>query len=139
MPAELTGVVIGFAFVIPTIYLARKNAVESWAWPLFLVSLPVWYMLFGMLAMDGATILNEFLYGLPYIATGLITWRFKSGLSYFILAIAWLSHGFYDYYHELLFINAGVFNWYPAFCAVVDLAVGIYLLASCKHLRNERV
>jgi hypothetical protein len=136
---ELIGLIVGVVFVLPTIYLARKNNTESWAWPLFLISLPVWYMLFGLLAMDSTTILNELLFGLPYILTGLIAWRFKTPLMLVVLAIAWLSHGLYDYYHEyhnFLFVNAGVFSWYPAFCAAVDLAVGTYLLASYKQLRH---
>ena len=137
MSPELIGVFIGGIFVVPTIYLARKNKLESWAWPLFLATLPVWYMLFGVLAMDSATVLNELIYGLPYILTGLVAWRIKTPLTHVVLAIAWLSHGLYDYYHthhNFLFVNAGVFCWYPAFCAVVDLAVGTYLLASYKQL-----
>jgi hypothetical protein len=110
---ELIGVFIGVIFVVPTIYLARKNKLESWAWPLFLTTLPVWYMLFGVLAMDSATVLNELIYGLPYILTGLVAWRIKTPLTHVVLAIAWLSHGLYDYYHayhDFLFVNAGVFS-----------------------------
>ena len=136
MSPELIGVVLGLVFVVPTIYLARRNQFESFAWPMFLVTLPIWYMLFGVLAMNGTTVLNELLFGLPYIATGLFVWRAKTALSYLVLAIAWLSHGFYDYYHPLLFINEGVFSWYPAFCAVVDMIVGIYLLVCCWRLRS---
>lgn len=72
MSPELIGVFIGVIFVVPTIHLARKNKLESWAWPLFITTLPVWYMLFGVLAMDSATVLNELIYGLPYILTGLV-------------------------------------------------------------------
>jgi hypothetical protein len=100
-------------------------------------TLPLWCMLFGVLAMDSATVLNELIYGLAYILTGLVAWRIKTPLTHVVLAIAWLSHGLYDYYHthhNFLFVNAGVFCWYPAFCAVVDLAAGTYLLVSYKQL-----
>jgi hypothetical protein len=56
-----------------------------------------------------------------------------------VLAIAWLSHGLYDYYHahqNFLYVNACVFSCYPAFCADVDFAVVTYLLASDKQLVN---
>jgi hypothetical protein len=125
---ELAGVVVGVGFIVPAIYVIRTKEFDSWAWPIFLATLPVYYMLFGLLAMDGTAILKEFLFGLPYIVTGLVVWRVKFPLTHYVLAIAWLSHGFYDYYHELLFVNPGVFSWYPAFCALVDIVVAGYLL-----------
>ena len=137
MSPELIGIAVGIGVVVPTIYFIRKREFDSRVWPVFLFTLPVYYMLFGLLAMNGTVILNELLFGLPYIATGLIVWRIKSRLSLYLIAIAWLSHGFYDYYHDLLFVNPGVFSWYPAFCAVVDLAVGGYLLADSKRLTQS--
>lgn len=91
-------------------------------------------MLFGLLALNGAAIMKELLFGLPYIAAGLIVWRFKSRMTLYVIAIAWLSHGFYDYYHDMFFVNPGVFDWYPAFCALVDITVGVYLLVDSKRL-----
>lgn len=122
------GIVIGVVFVVPTIYIIRKRGLGDWAWPFFLASLPVWYMLFGVLALDGAAIALEALAGLPYFITAFLTWRIRSRVMHVVLGIAWLSHGFYDYYHDVFFINPGVFAWYPAFCAVVDIAIGGYLL-----------
>ena len=107
------------------------------AWPFFLVTLPVYYMLFGVLAMDGTVILTEFLYGLPYILTGLLAWRIRSKAALLVVAIAWLSHGFYDFYHDILFMNPGVFSWYPAFCAIVDVTVAGYLLLSHKKFTMQ--
>ena len=107
------------------------------AWPFFLVTLPVYYMLFGVLAMDGTVILTEFLFGLPYILTGLLAWRMRSKAALLVVAIAWLSHGFYDFYHDILFINPGVFSWYTAFCAIVDVTVAGYLLLSYKKLTMQ--
>jgi hypothetical protein len=124
----IVGVALGIIFVVPTIYMIRQRGYGGWAWPLFLASLPVWYMLFGALALDGTAITLEALVGLPYVITGFIAWRFRSWLMQVVLGLAWLSHGFYDYYHDIFFVNPGVFEWYPAFCAVVDLAVGCFLL-----------
>ena len=104
---------------------------------LFLITLPVYYMLFGVLAMDGTIILTEFLYGLPFIITGLLAWRMRSKAALLVVAIAWLSHGFYDFYHDILFINPGVFTWYPAFCAIVDVTVAGYLLLSHKKFTMQ--
>lgn len=136
MSPEIIGIIIGLIFIIPTIYIIRQRGLDAWAWPLFLVTLPIWYMLFGLLAMDGTAILNELLYGLPYIATGLLVWKMKSAPVLILVAVAWISHGFYDHYHDVFFVNPGVFSWYPAFCALVDISVGGYLLVSYKRLAN---
>ncbi|QFU74422.1 hypothetical protein EY643_01445 [Halioglobus maricola] len=122
------GLVFGIVFVVPTICMIRKRGLDDWAWPFFLASLPVWYMLFGVLAGDANVIALEALVGLPYFLTGYLSWRTKSRFMLCALGFAWLSHGLYDYYHDVFFTNAGVFAWYPMFCAVVDIAVGGYLL-----------
>ena len=127
MSPEIIGLIIGVVFIVPTIYLIRRKAWDSLAWPAFLITLPVYYMLFGVLAMDGDAIFKELLYGLPYIATGLALWRMKSRWMITVVAAAWLSHGLYDFYHDVFFVNPGVFSWYPAFCALVDVAVATYL------------
>ncbi len=130
MSPDLTGFALGVAFIVPAIYFIRVKNIGAWAWPVFLATLPVYYMLFGLLALDGAAITKEFLFGLPYFAIALVAWRFRFAWLRVVIAIAWLSHGFYDYYHDFLFVNPGVFSWYPAFCALVDIAVGGYLLIS---------
>lgn len=134
MSPELLGVLIGVVFIVPTIYLIKNKSWDSAAWPLFLVTLPVYYMLFGVLAMDASVVWKEFLYGLPYIATGLVVWRMRSAWSLVVIGLAWLSHGLYDFYHDLFFVNPGVFSWYPAFCALVDIAVAGYLFISYRRL-----
>ena len=75
------GVFIGVIVVVPTIYIIRTRGVGDWAWPFFLASLPVWYMLFGVLALDEAAITLEALAGLPYFITAFFTWRIRSRLT----------------------------------------------------------
>ncbi|MFT7689190.1 MAG: hypothetical protein ACI9FB_004558 [Candidatus Azotimanducaceae bacterium] len=139
MSPEFIGIIIGAVFVMPTIYFVHKNQFDAWAWPIFLTTLPLYYMMFGLLVMDGRAILNELLFGLPYFITGLLAWRYKSALTHYALGLAWLSHGFYDYYHDILFVNPGVFTWYPAFCALVDISVAAYLLLKPKVFQNQHL
>lgn len=138
MSPEYIGIIIGIVFIVPTIYTINTKGFDDWAWPFFLLTLPVWYMLFGLLALDGTAIMQELLYGIPYLATGLFLWKVKPEfpLARILLAIAWISHGFYDYYHDSFFVNPGVFSWYPAFCAVVDIFVGVYLLSGLPKFRK---
>jgi len=135
---DLIGIVIGIVFILPTIYFVRRQNFDSWAWPVFLVSLPVWYMAFGLLALDGKAMLLEIIVGLPYIATGVLVWKMKFRFAHYVLGLAWLSHGFYDYYHDAFFVNPGVFSWYPAFCALVDVLVGSYIVLNAKQFDERR-
>ena len=128
MSPDLLGLIIGVVFIFPTIYLIKTKRWDAIAWPMFLVTLPIYYMLFGLLAGDGSVVMQELLYGLPYIVTGLIVWRMRSKAAMVVIALAWISHGLYDFYHDLFFVNPGVFSWYPAFCAFVDVVVGGYIL-----------
>lgn len=128
MSPDLIGAIIGVVFVVPTIYLINKKGFDHWAWPFFLASLPLYYMLFGALVLDARAMGLELLAGLPYFLIGYLVWKVKPRLAWLVLGVAWISHGFYDCYHNYLFINPGVFVWYPAFCALVDIFVGVYLL-----------
>lgn len=134
LPDSVVGLLIGVVFIVPNIWLIRTRRWDSVVWPMILVTLPIYYMLFGALTMDGSVVLKELFYGLPYIITGLMVWRMRSKSTLIIIALAWLSHGFYDFYHDIFFVNPGVFTWYPVFCAFVDIVVGGYLLLSCEGL-----
>jgi len=70
MSPEMLGAVIGLCFILPTIYVIRSQHFDASAWPIILATLPLYYMLFGMLALDGRAVLNELLYGIPYMAIG---------------------------------------------------------------------
>ena len=89
--------------------------------------------------MDGPAVLYELLYGLPFIMTGLLVWRMRSKNALIIVALAWMSHGVYDFYHDHFFLISGVFNWYPAFCAIVDVTVGVYLLIYYRSVYQNNV
>ena len=95
MPStDVLGIIIGILFIIPTIYFIRTNDWDKVAWPFFLITLPVYHMLFGLLVIEGKAILNEFLYGLPFIITGLLARRISSKAALLVVALAWLSHRF---------------------------------------------
>lgn len=128
MWSDVIGVLLGIGFIAPTLVMIRSRGLDVLAWPAFLITLPIWYALFGLLAMDVEVIFQELAYGLPYFLLGFMLWRTRTRLGFALVGIAWLTHGFYDLYHDLLFVNPGVFVWYPAFCGAIDLMVGSYLL-----------
>jgi len=129
----------GILIVIPFVLLGRKQKYESWIYSLSLVSLPVIYMLFGVFAAGEYVILKELLYGLPFIAIGLICYFYGFKFSAYIVALFWLFHGGYDLYHNHLFINTGVWSWYPVFCAGIDVTLAIYLFLSATKWPRSNI
>ena len=58
---------------------------------------------------------------------GILALSYSFKYSGYIIATLWAAHGGYDLYHNYLFINSGVWSWYPIFCAAVDIPLGLYL------------
>lgn len=139
MSPEGIGVLLGLAFVVPSIWFARRQGIEQWLWTIMLAALPVFYMAFGLLALDPRAIGLELLYGLPYMGLGIFLWRGDFPFAQGLLGAAWMSHGLYDYAHDLFFVNPGVFTWYPAFCALIDIAVGCYLAVGAVQAPWRRI
>ena len=136
---ELIGAAIGLLFASATIYIARRKNYESWLYTAFLPFLPIFYMGFG--ALDGSidTIMKELMFGLPFIAAGLLLILVKFRYSAYLAGAFWLAHVGWDAEHDLFFINAGVWLWYPAFCASIDAVVGLYLLFLGTMLPQGRI
>ena len=71
MSPELIGILLAILLLVPTFYVVHTYRLDSWAWTLILATLPVYYMLMGLLVADTTAITLELLYGLPYILTAL--------------------------------------------------------------------
>lgn len=71
------------------------------------------------------------LFGLPFLIGGVVLSLGRRHVPWAaaVVGALWLAHGGYDLLHPQLFINPGVPAWYPAFCAAVDIVVGLYLLS----------
>ena len=135
---DLLGFLLGLGFIVPSFYLSRRWNIDGWFWAAALISLPFFYVGFGLLAHDGAAIRAELIWGAPYILTGalLLISRARSAGALYLLAGFWLVHAAYDVWHDLLFINPGVWEIYPAFCAAIDFSVAAYLVYLARKPRS---
>lgn len=99
-----------------------------------LAVLPAIYILFALLAGDGAAMGWEFLFGLPFFIMAYFC--AKRGFHYSGLAVLglWIAHAAYDVYHSALVDNAGVPGWYPALCFAFDLVIVVYLFMAVTKL-----
>jgi hypothetical protein len=54
-----------------------------------------------------------------------------------LLAIGYVMHAAYDFYHSLFFVNAGAPTWWPEFCGSVDVLIGGYVAYLAFSLSRE--
>lgn len=119
---------IGAAVGVLTIVSARLIRGERWLYSLGLLTLPGIYTFFALQAGEHAVGVKEMIYGIPYVVAGLVFACVSVRQSAVVVGVLWLLHGLYDLAHSQLITNAGVPDWYPIFCFVVDAVVGSYLL-----------
>ncbi len=127
---DLVGALLGLAIIIPSFLLSKRWGTDHWVWAAALISLPFFYVGFGLMADDWDAIMAELIWGAPFIIMGtiLLVTRARGPVALYLLAGFWLVHAGYDFWHDLLFINPGVWDIYPALCAVIDFSVAAYLV-----------
>lgn len=130
---------IGAAVGALTILLARFIRGESWLYALGLLTLPGLYASFALRAGALAVGVKEMIYGIPFIVAGLVFAFVSVRQSAAVVGIFWLLHGLYDLVHGQLFTNPGVPVWYPVFCFVVDVVVGVYVLWLSRRLPDANL
>ena len=119
---------IGAASGVLTIVLARLIRGERWLYSLGLLTLPSLYALFALLVGERSVSAQEMLYGVPFLAAGLLFALVSIRQSAAMVGAFWILHGLYDLIHDRLITNVGVPGWYPLWCFSVDVVVGGYLL-----------
>ena len=119
---------IGAAVGVLTIVSARLIRGERWLYSLGLLTLPGIYTFFALQAGELAVGVREMIYGIPYVVAGLVFAFVSVRQSAVVVGVFWLLHGLFDLAHSQLITNAGVPDWYPMFCFVVDAVIGSYLL-----------
>ena len=130
---------IGATVGVLTILVARFLRGERWLYALGLITLPGLYASFGLRAGQPALAAQEMIYGLPYVAAGLVFAWVSVRRSAVVVGTLWLLHGVYDLVHGRLLTNPGVPNGYPTFCFVVDVVVGAYVLWLARRIPDANL
>jgi hypothetical protein len=127
---------VGAAVGVLTIVVARALRGERWLYSLGLIALPGLYASFALSAGLPAVTFQELTWGAPWIVAGLLFTFVGVRRSAVVVGLFWLLHGLFDLMHDRLYPNPGVPLWYPVFCFVVDVVVGVYLLRLSRRLSD---
>ena len=118
-------------------FRARRLERTRWVYPALLATFPVYYLVFAIYASDHSALLGEFAAGAVFFAVSFIAYKFRSFATLLVLAIGYLAHGAYDFFHDQLLSNSGVPSWWPEFCGSVDAVIGGYLVFFAFVFRGE--
>lgn len=89
MSPEFVGIIIGVIFVVPAISFIEKRGYGRWAWPIFLVTLPIYYMAFGLVALTAAaTVHNSKYRPSPVSRYHILSWLFVAKLALVLVVTA---------------------------------------------------
>lgn len=130
---------IGIITIVYMIVCLRKTKLDrtKWAYPLLLSTFPLYYFAFAIYAMDARALVYEILIGLAFFFIAFIAYKSSKKTSALIIGIGSLIHGFYDLYHDLLFINSGTPDWWLEFCGSIDIVLGLYLIYFAIKVPNK--
>ena len=135
MIAALVGVAVG----VLTIVTARLIRGQHWLYSIGLLTLPSLYAFWALRAGEQAVGVNEMIYGIPFYVAGLVFAFVSVRQSAVVVGAFWILHGLYDGVHGRLIANPGVPGWYPAFCCLVDLVIGAYVLWLSRRISDANL
>jgi hypothetical protein len=130
---------IGIAVGVLTIVVARLIRGERWLYALGLLTLPSLYANFALQAGEPAMGVKEMIYGIPFIAAGLVFAFVSVRRSAVVVGAFWILHALWDLTHSQFFTNAGVPGWYPVWCFSVDVVIGAYLLWLSRRIPDANL
>lgn len=94
---------------------------------LYLGTFPFYYWLFAVYGAYSTVLLKEILAGLPFMVLAWFCLKLNSKDYPLLLAAGYILHAIYAFYHSNLFVNPGAPTWWPEFCGVIELILGIYI------------
>jgi hypothetical protein len=120
---------IGTVTAVITVLLFKAWRFERtrWAYPVLLATFPVNYCVFAIYASDLSALREEVVVGMAFLALAYAGFRFRSSVALLSLAVGYVLHAVYDYYHDQFIANAGVPVWWPEFCGAVDVLLGAFI------------
>ena len=111
--AALSLAVAALAYIVG---FDRERAYYSTA----LIVIASFYVLFAAMAASGRILITEIIFACGFLLFAVL--GFKRNL--WLVAIALVGHGVFDFFHHLLIQDPGVPHWWPGFCGIFDVIFG---------------
>lgn len=119
----LIGAGLSLAIAIAAMLLGFDR--ERVYYPVMLIVIASYYILFACMGGAGATVVLECLAATGFLLAA--AFGFSKNLWWVVAAL--LGHGVFDFVHHGFIENPGVPTWWPGFCLAFDAIAGICLAA----------
>jgi len=90
-------------------------------YPTVLIVIASYYVLFAVMGGTAQALIIESIAMTAFLVAAVI--GFKSNL--WIVVVALVGHGVFDFFHAGITTNAGVPAWWPSFCLAYDVCAGV--------------
>ena len=136
---NILALIIGIFVSIFIIWRFKTSHLENskFTYSLLLITFPFYYFVFAVYGNNYEVIPFEFLGGLSFFFIALLALKFNEFYKFSLLSFGYILHGVYDITHNAFFINLGTPLWWPEFCGVIDLILGLYLLSLVFKFRAK--
>ena len=82
-----------------------------------------YYGLFAVMGGSLAVLTAESIFIAGFVLVAALGFR----INLWLLVVALLGHGIFDFFHGHIILNPGVPAWWPMFCMIYDVTAGGYL------------
>jgi hypothetical protein len=93
-------------------------------YPTVLIVIAAYYILFAVMGGSSQALVWELAAALVFLTmavTGVLHLPVLVGVGIF-------SHGLFDFVHYMMIADAGVPDWWPAFCGSLDVVLGLWVM-----------
>jgi hypothetical protein len=128
--AGLIGVLLALAvgLMATSLRLDRDRAM----YPVAMMVIAAYYVLFALIGGSRQALVIEAMAGMVFVVLAAVGFR----RSLWLVVVALVGHGIFDFFHGAVIANPGVPAWWPSFCLAYDVVAGLYL---AWLLRSARV
>lgn len=117
----LIGVFVGLT--IGGLMNRQSLFVQRRVYPLLLIVIAVFYVLFGFVANVPEVFVTELRIAFAFFMLALVGFNYMAHL----LMFGFVGHAVYDLMHDHVVLNAAVPVWWPEFCAAVDIVLAVFV------------
>ena len=89
-------------------------------YPTVMIVIAAYYVLFAAMGASGRTVILEIIAGSVFLLMAVVGYKWNLWL----VAVALVGHGIFDFFHHSLIEDPGVPRWWPGFCMVFDVIFG---------------
>lgn len=126
----LVGILLSLATVVFAAVVGLDRERSFFATVAFVVA--TYYVLFALMGASNRTLMVEIAVAIVFFLIGAIGFK----RNFWLVAIALVGHGIFDFVRSGFISNPGVPRWWPGFCMTFDVIFGGWLALQLLQRKN---